>query len=98
MSFNPDQLFEPETNVRLGALYIGALYRKFGEQVELTALPGTGEGELTAAEMTQPTGRLPEYVVGLLSLKDEIVEVITRDRKQWEALSIAMGKLGVIGG
>jgi chemotaxis signal transduction protein len=54
--------------------------RKFGEQVELTALPVTGECELTAAEMTQSTGRLPEYVVGLLSLKDEIVEVIELEK------------------
>ncbi|MEA2700195.1 MAG: soluble lytic murein transglycosylase, partial [Myxococcales bacterium] len=35
--FFPDQLFEPETNVRLGAAYIGALYRKFGGQVPLAA-------------------------------------------------------------
>lgn len=35
--FAADQLFEPETNVRLGALYIGALYRKFGQQVPFTA-------------------------------------------------------------
>jgi chemotaxis signal transduction protein len=54
--------------------------RRFGEQRELTALPVTGECELTAAEMMQPTGRLPEYVVGLLTLKDEIVEVIELEK------------------
>jgi chemotaxis signal transduction protein len=54
--------------------------RKFGDQVELTALPVTGECELAAAEMRQPTGRLPEYVVGLLTLKDEIVEVIELEK------------------
>lgn len=37
LTFEPDQLFEPETNVRLGALYIGGLYRKFGQQIPLTA-------------------------------------------------------------
>jgi soluble lytic murein transglycosylase len=37
LPFAADLLFEPETNVRLGALYIGALYRKFGDQVALTA-------------------------------------------------------------
>ncbi|HEY2902622.1 MAG TPA: transglycosylase SLT domain-containing protein [Polyangia bacterium] len=35
--FFPDQLFEPATNVRLGAAYIGALFRKFGQQVPLAA-------------------------------------------------------------
>ena len=28
--FFPDELYDPEINVRLGAIYIGALYRKFG--------------------------------------------------------------------
>jgi chemotaxis signal transduction protein len=54
--------------------------RQFGEHAELTALPVTGECELAAAEMKQPTGRLPEYVVGLLTLKDEIVEVIELEK------------------
>jgi chemotaxis signal transduction protein len=54
--------------------------RKFGEQSELTALPVTGECELAAVDMKQPTGRLPEYVAGLLTLKDEIVEVIDLEK------------------
>ena len=54
--------------------------RKFGDHVELTALPVTGECELAAGELTQPTGRLPEYVVGLLCLTDEIVEVIELEK------------------
>ncbi len=33
--FFPDELFQPATNVRLGASYIGALFRKFGQQVPL---------------------------------------------------------------
>jgi soluble lytic murein transglycosylase len=35
--FFPDQLYQPETNVRLGAAYIGSLYRKFGRQIPLAA-------------------------------------------------------------
>jgi soluble lytic murein transglycosylase len=35
--FFPDQLYDPEVNVRLGALYIGALYKKFGNEVPLAA-------------------------------------------------------------
>ena len=36
-SFFPDQLYEPETNIRLGASYIGSLFRKFDEQVPVAA-------------------------------------------------------------
>ncbi len=43
---------------------------------EWVALPVTGDGELINAELLPATGRLPEYVSGLLSLKDEIIEVI----------------------
>jgi len=37
LPFAPDELYEPETNVRLGAIYIGALYEKFGGQIPLAA-------------------------------------------------------------
>src|SRR5262249_11708181 len=33
--FFADELYEPEVNVRLGALYIGSLFKKFGGQVPL---------------------------------------------------------------
>jgi soluble lytic murein transglycosylase len=36
-SFFPEQLYDPETNIKLGANYIGALYAKFGREVQLTA-------------------------------------------------------------
>jgi len=36
-AFFPDQLYEPETNIRLGASYIGSLYRKFDAQVPVAA-------------------------------------------------------------
>ena len=35
--FFPDQLYDPDVNIRLGALYIGALYKKFGDEVPLAA-------------------------------------------------------------
>jgi soluble lytic murein transglycosylase len=35
--FFPDELFDPETNVRLGAAYIGGLSRKFKGQIPLIA-------------------------------------------------------------
>jgi soluble lytic murein transglycosylase len=37
LPFAPDELYDPETNVRLGAIYIGALYGKFGAQIPLAA-------------------------------------------------------------
>ncbi len=54
--------------------------RKFGRTAELTALPVTGECELASADVIPPTSGLPPYVVGLLSLKDEIVELIDLER------------------
>ena len=41
-----------------------------------TAIPVTGECELADAEQLPVTGTLPSYVCGLLSLEDEIVEVL----------------------
>jgi chemotaxis signal transduction protein len=54
--------------------------RKFGHQLEWTAVPVTGECELTTSEIVAPTGRLPKYVIGLLSLAEEIVEVIDLEK------------------
>jgi soluble lytic murein transglycosylase len=36
-AFFPDQLYEPETNIRLGAAYIGSLFRKFNQQIPIAA-------------------------------------------------------------
>jgi soluble lytic murein transglycosylase len=36
-AFYPDLLYDPEVNIRLGALYIGALFKKFGGEVPLAA-------------------------------------------------------------
>ena len=54
--------------------------RKFARDSEWTAVPVSGECELLNAEMVAPTGRLPKYVVGLLSLEGEIVEVIELEK------------------
>lgn len=54
--------------------------RHFEQFDEWTALPVSGECELSRCEMVPPTGRLPQYVLGLLTLADEIVEVIDLDK------------------
>jgi chemotaxis signal transduction protein len=45
-----------------------------------TAIPVTGECELAQAEQLPTTGRLPAYVIGLLSMKNEIVQVLDLER------------------
>ncbi|MBI2683712.1 MAG: chemotaxis protein CheW [Acidobacteriales bacterium] len=59
--------------------------RVFGRATELTAIPVTGECELTASELLPRTGQLPPYVIGLLSLRDEIVEVLSLEKLAGEA-------------
>ncbi len=55
--------------------------RKFGKAAELTALPVSGECELTNMEMIPPTAApLPEYVQGLLSLQNEVIEVLDLEK------------------
>jgi chemotaxis signal transduction protein len=54
--------------------------RKFARDAEWTAVPVSGECELLNAELVAPTGRLPKYVIGLLSLDGEIVEVIELEK------------------
>ena len=50
--------------------------RYFGHKGEWTAIPVSGECELATTELLPVTGKLPKYVIGLLSLADEIVEVL----------------------
>jgi len=54
--------------------------RHFNGFEEWTALPVSGECELARGEMVPPTARMPQYVLGLLTLADEIVEVIDLDK------------------
>jgi two-component system chemotaxis response regulator CheV len=59
--------------------------RVFGRATELTAIPVTGECELISTELLPRTGRLPDYVTGLLSLEDEIIEVLSLELLAGEA-------------
>jgi chemotaxis signal transduction protein len=61
--------------------------RQFEETEEWTAVPVSGECELTTRELLPRTARLPEYVTGLLDLKGEIVEVL--DMKKLAAAEVA---------
>jgi chemotaxis signal transduction protein len=54
--------------------------RKFADGSEWTAIPVSGECELTTTELLPPTGKLPKYVTGLLSLADQIIEVVDLER------------------
>ena len=54
--------------------------REFDGIPEWTAIPVTGECELASAEPVARTGSLPPYVTGLLSLHDEIVEIVDLER------------------
>ena len=50
--------------------------RQFESRQEWTAIPVTGECELASSELLDPAGRQPGYVSGLLSLNDEMVQVL----------------------
>jgi chemotaxis signal transduction protein len=54
--------------------------RKFEKHEESAAIPVSGDCELTSSQLLPPTGKLAAYVVGLLSLEKEIVEVIDLER------------------
>jgi chemotaxis signal transduction protein len=54
--------------------------RKFPGGSEWTAIPVTGECELATTELLPPAGKLPKYVIGLLSFASEIVEVVELER------------------
>jgi chemotaxis signal transduction protein len=48
---------------------------------EWTAIPVTGECELVSAAVQSPAGKVPEHVVGLLSLgPNDLVEVLDLER------------------
>jgi len=50
--------------------------RQFESRNEWTAIPVTGECELTSIQPQRPAGKLPAYVTGVLSLDNEIVEIL----------------------
>jgi two-component system chemotaxis response regulator CheV len=51
--------------------------RRYGLRQEWTAIPVTGECELASAELSEPSGPLPRHVIGLLSLNNEVIEVVS---------------------
>ena len=51
--------------------------RQFTLRKEWTAIPVTGECELTNVPPREPVGKLPSYVKGILSLENEIVEILS---------------------
>ncbi|MGZ4787094.1 MAG: chemotaxis protein CheW [Terriglobales bacterium] len=54
--------------------------RRFETADESSAIPVTGDCELSNSELLARTGDLAQYVNGLLSLPDEIVEVIDLEK------------------
>ncbi|HWR13221.1 MAG TPA: chemotaxis protein CheW [Terriglobales bacterium] len=54
--------------------------RKFEKAEERSAIPVSGDCELTSSKLLPPTGKLATYVAGLLSLQEEIVEVIDLEK------------------
>ena len=60
--------------------------RRFERASELTAIPVSGACELTNAEPLPPRTGLPRYVTGLLSLNDEIVEIVSLEKIAAEAV------------
>jgi chemotaxis signal transduction protein len=51
--------------------------RDAGRRRSLIALPVSGGCELSSIEPRPQTGRLPDYVTGLLAVEDEIIEVLS---------------------
>jgi soluble lytic murein transglycosylase len=67
ISFYADELYDPELNIRLGAAYIGGLYKKFGGQVPLVA-GAYNAGPKAMARWCAQNGAHP---------LDEFVELVT---------------------
>ena len=61
-------------------LYLIAARRFDDGATESTAIPVNGECELLSTTLLPRTGKLPEYVRGLLSLPNEIVEVLDLEK------------------
>jgi soluble lytic murein transglycosylase len=65
--FYPDLLYDPEVNIRLGALYIGALYKKFGGEVPLAAGAYNAGPRAMARWCTQHAGHPTDEFVELVA-------------------------------
>ena len=62
--------------------------RDFSDHSEWTAIPVSGECELSTCSLLPRAARLPEYVTGLLDMGGEIVEVL--DMKKLAAAGVAI--------
>lgn len=65
--FFPDQLYDPEVNIRLGALYIGSLYKKFGHEVPLAAGAYNAGPRAMSRWCTQHAGRPTDEFIELIA-------------------------------
>jgi chemotaxis signal transduction protein len=72
--------------------------RAAGKERELMALPVSGECELCNSEMRPPASGLPDYVVGLLALRDETLEVLDLDSLVLSTTRFIAGKVHATGG
>jgi len=68
--FYPDELFDPDTNIRLGAAYLGGLYHRFRDQ-EALAAGAYNAGEHAMMRWCDQWGKRP---------LDEFVELVTYDQ------------------
>lgn len=54
--------------------------RQFEARQEWTAIPVTGECELATGEPVKPNTEMPDYVIGVLALGQEIVQVVNLEK------------------
>ena len=54
--------------------------RQSGARREWTAIPVSGECELSNARPVQPNSKLPDYITGVLSLENEIVQIVSLEK------------------
>jgi len=65
--FYPDQLYDPEVNVRLGASYIGSLFKKFAGEIPLAAGAYNAGPRAMARWCTQHAGHPTDEFVELIA-------------------------------
>ena len=65
--FFPDQLYEPEVNIHLGALYIGSLFKKFAGEIPLAAGAYNAGPRAMARWCTQHAGHPTDEFVELIA-------------------------------
>ncbi len=65
--FFPDQLYEPDVNIHLGALYIGSLFKKFAGEIPLAAGAYNAGPRAMARWCAQHTGHPTDEFVELIA-------------------------------